>query len=139
MPETITPEEAFIGIMASAVAADDNFVDPELQMISLISTHHPYTRTLTAPELEEMIVRVREHVLRSDPITAIDFYCEQLPPEWSGTAFLCALDLIYIDGEAHPQEEQLIEQMANKFALSNDVVSHFRSVFKEKNGIPPET
>jgi uncharacterized tellurite resistance protein B-like protein len=135
MTQSLIPEEAFIGILATAIAADNKFANQELQLIDLISKYHCYTRSLSSEQLKDIIARVRDTITNSVISSVLDMYCLALPKEWRGTVFLCALDLIYIDGEAHQQEEFFIERIAANFGLELTSVDHFRSVFREKNGI----
>jgi uncharacterized tellurite resistance protein B-like protein len=128
-------EEAFIGLLASAVAADGKFMESELQLIQLITTHHVFMKNAPSELVDNMIARVRQHVLHVGPKESLNYYATSLPIEWRGAAFMCVLDLIYIDGETHAHEEEFTARLAEKFEMPPDSVEYFRSIFREKNGI----
>ena len=89
-------EEAFVGILACAVAADSFFADAELDLLEILLKHHRFTKDMAENVHSEIVERVKKYVVKNGTMTAAVNYTNFIPTEWRGAAFLSALDPMFL-------------------------------------------
>ena len=128
-------EEAFVGILACAVAADSFFADAELDLLEILLKHHRFTKDMAENVHSEIVERVKKYVVKNGTMTAAVNYTNFIPTEWRGAAFLSALDLLFVDGNSNSEESEFVRLLSARFELPTETTDRFITIFKEKHGI----
>lgn len=128
-------EEAFVGVLACAVAADGLFVDAELDLLEILLKHHRFTKDLAESVHGEIVERVKKYVVKNGTMSAAMDYTNFIPTEWRGATFLSALDLLFVDGNSNTAESDFVRLLGNRFELPTETADRFTAIFKEKHGV----
>ena len=128
-------EEAFIGVLACAVAADSLFENAELDLLELLVKYHRFTKDLAENSHSAMVERVKKNVAKNGTMTAVLDYANIIPIEWRGATYLSALDLLFVDGNSNIAESDFVQFLGSSFEIPTETTQRFVAIFREKHGV----
>lgn len=127
-------QEAFIGVLACARAADGAYPEEERNLINLICQTHALTRDISPDRYLKIAQETRSHIGEVGWQAAMNKYLEELPSDWAYTALLSVIDICLIDSKEHSEEHRCVDMVAKYFSLPADHVENFMQWFRVKNG-----
>jgi|AGTN01.2.fsa_nt_gi Tellurite resistance protein TerB. len=132
-PPKMTPPEAFVGVIMSAVAADGVITQEEaLSVITVLSRMKLY-QGKNEKELRGMLDRTVNTLKSQGPSPLIAAAKETLPADLRDTAFAVAADLVLADGIVEDKEKKFLEELQKAMGVSDDVALKITEVMVIKN------
>jgi uncharacterized tellurite resistance protein B-like protein len=132
---TMTREEAFVGALACAMAADGHYHDAEKRLLDVICEFHHFTRNLDDDAYTEIIQNVQQTLSNNGWNSAIRIYMDQVPNAWIMSLLYQIVDMLLIDGEFKPQESKFLDIILERFEFNRSDIEHVVEIMREKNGI----
>jgi len=129
----LTSEEAFLGIVLSAMAADEEFTREEahaaqyvLQRTNIFSRSNPH-------QLEQLFNSFM-HIIRKEGVgTIVDAAKDNLNDQMKETAFAVAVDLVLADGVVDVKEKEFLEKLKEAVGISDELATRIIEVLMIKN------
>ena len=128
-------EEALIGTLACAMAADGRYMDEERRLLDFVCEFHRFTRDLSDSVYEEIAERIKLRLDATPWETLIEQYLTDIPEEWLGTTFCLCLDMLLIDGRLDNEEMDCINIISDKLGIPKTDLNRLIVVFMEKNAV----
>lgn len=130
---TLSPQEAFAGIMLVTVAADGHISDDEAQSFVTISNRMRLFQGQSADNFNVMIDRLQGLLRKHGAQFLLDKATESLPRELKETAFAVIADLIFADGSVEDEEKALLEGIQGALGIPDDLAMQIVQVISIKN------
>lgn len=132
-PPKMTPQEAFVGVIMSAVAADGTISQEEaLSVMTVLSRMKLYQGT-NQNQMKSMLDRTVNTLKSQGPAPLIAAAKETLPADMRDTAFAVAADLVLADGVVADTEKKFLEDMQKAMGVADDVALKITEVLVIKN------
>lgn len=132
-PPKMTPQEAFIGVIMSAVAADGVITQEEAQGVVTILNRMKLYQGVNQKELNGMLERTVNTLKSQGPSPLITAAKETLPADMRDTAFAVAADLVLADGVVADTEKKFLEDLQKAMGVPDDVALKITEVLVIKN------
>lgn len=130
---TLSPQEAFAGILLVTVAADGHVSDDEAQGFVNIANRMRLFQGQSADEFNAMIDRLQGLLRKHGGQFLLDKATESLPRELRETAFAVVADLIFADGSVEDEEKALLEGIQGALGISDNLALQIVQVISIKN------
>lgn len=129
----LTPQDAFTGVVMSAVAADGVISQEEaLSVMTVLSRMKLYAGT-SQGQMKAMLDRAVNTLRKDGPSPLVAAAKETLPPDLRDTAFAVAADLVLADGVVEEKEKKFLEELQKAMGVPDDVALKITEVLVIKN------
>jgi tellurite resistance protein len=132
-PPKMTTQEAFVGVIMSAVAADGTISQEEALSIITVLNRMKLYQGMNQKDLKGMLDRTVTTLKNQGPGTIIAAAKETLPADMRDTAFAVAADLVLADGVVAETEKKFLEDMQKAMGVADDVALKITEVLVIKN------
>jgi tellurite resistance protein len=132
-PPKMTPPEAFLGVVMSAVAADGVITQEESLSIIAILNRMKLYQGKGEKELRGMLDRTVNTLKSQGPAPLIAAAKETLPADLRDTAFAVAADLVLADGIVEDREKKFLEELQKAMGVPDDLALKITEVMVIKN------
>ncbi len=129
----MTPPEAFLGVVMSAVAADGVITQEEQLAIIAILNRMKLYQGKGETDLRGMLDRTVNTLKSQGPAPLVAAAKETLPAELRDTAFAVAADLVLADGIVEDREKKFLEELQKAMGVPDDVALKITEVMVIKN------
>lgn len=129
----MTPPEAFIGVVMSAVAADGMISQEEAISVITILNRMKLYQGKNEKDLRGMLDRAVNTLKSQGPAPLIAAAKETLPADLRDTAFAVAADLVLADGIVEDREKKVLEELQKAMDVPDDVALKITEVMLIKN------
>jgi tellurite resistance protein len=132
-PPKMTPQEAFVGVIMSAVAADGVITQEEGLSIITVLSRMKLFQDVNQNQLKSMLDRTVNTLKSQGPAPLIAAAKETLPADLRDTAFAVSADLVLADGVVEDREKKFLEELQKAMGVSDDVALKITEVLVIKN------
>ena len=132
-PPKMTPQEAFVGVIMSAVAADGVITQEEALSVITVLNRMKLYQGMDQKQLKGMLDRTVSTLQKQGPSPLIAAAKETLPPELRDTAFAASADLVLADGVVEETEKKFLEDLQKALGVPDDVALKITEVMVIKN------
>jgi tellurite resistance protein len=132
-PPKMTPPEAFVGVVMSAVAADGVITQEEALSVITILNRMKLYKGMNEKELKSMLDRTVNTLKSQGPSPLIAAAKETLPADLRDTAFAVAADLVLADGVVENTEKKFLEDLQKAMGVPDEVALKITEVMVIKN------
>ncbi len=132
-PQKMTPQEAFTGVIMSAVASDGTITQDEAVSVIAILSRMKLYQGMNDGQIRKMLDKTVDTLKKQGPSPLIAGAKETLPAELRDTAFATAADLVLADGVVEDAEKKFLEDLQKAMGVSDDVALKITEVMVIKN------
>jgi tellurite resistance protein len=132
-PPKMTPPEAFVGVVMSAVAADGVITQEEALSVITILNRMKLYKGMSEKEIKGMLDRTVNTLKSQGPAPLVAAAKETLPADLRDTAFAVAADLVLADGIVEEKEKKFLEELQKAMGVPDDVALKITEVMVIKN------
>ena len=130
---TLTPAEAYSGILLSAVAADGHIADEEAQGLYTITARMKLYQDWAPDKFRVMMDKLLKILKREGLDKLMSRSAQALPDELKEPAFANACDLVLADGTVEDEERAVVDRLQRLLGVSGDMALTIVDVMIIKN------
>jgi tellurite resistance protein len=112
-----TPQEAVIGVLVTAMRADNEFAEDEAQALRQTLRRMKLFRDLDEAEISGLVSRMMAYQTRHPLADAVMSAARAVPLSLRRTVFAQATELVLVDGQARTEERQYLDRLAAALEL----------------------
>lgn len=126
----ISEYEAWIAILYACLSSDGENSESETDLlVNSIYTKEKFLGIQISP-LYEKVMKIKNEI---GQLKFLDMYCPVITENERPTLFSLAVDLTFADGELHREERNVIDMIAKRFQLNEELASKIIEVMMIKN------
>lgn len=130
---TLGPAESFAAIMLLVVAADGYLADDEVRLLNTTLCRMRLFRSYSDDVMRRMFDSLCGTLRREGGGVLFEAAIATLPHDVYDTAFAIATDLVLVDGQVSPEEEDLLGSLCRALELDDTLVNKVIEVMMIKN------
>ncbi len=130
---TLSPQDAFAGILLGASGCDGHIADDEVQNLATCLIRMKLYQRMQGKQFGQMLNKLHAILKKKGVEALIDQCVAKLPPELKNTAFTNAVDIVLADGVVEPDEKQFIEMLQGRLQIDNKTARMIVEVMVAKN------
>jgi tellurite resistance protein len=132
-PQKMTPQDAFTGVIMSAVASDGVITQEEAMSVIAILSRMKLYQGMNDGQIRKMLDKTVDTLKKQGPGVLIAGAKETLPTELRDTAFATAADLVLADGVVEDSEKKFLEDLQKAMGVPDDLALKITEVMVIKN------
>ncbi len=132
-PPKMTSQEAFVGVVLSAVAADGVITQEEALGVAATLSRMKLFQGVNQKQMNGMFDRIVNTLKSQGPSPLIAAAKETLPADLRDTAFAVAADLVLADGVVEDKEKKFLEDLQKALGVTDDIALKITEVLVIKN------
>jgi tellurite resistance protein len=132
-PPKMTPQEAFVGVVMSAVAADGVITQEEALGVATVLNRMKLFQGVNQNQMKGIFDRTINTLKSQGPSQLIMAAKETLPADLRDTAFAIAADLVLADGVVEDREKKFLEELQKAMGVPDDMALKITEVLVIKN------
>ena len=129
----LSKQEAFVGILLAAAAADGHIADEEAQGLCTVTQRMKLFQNVNGDKFGQIINQLVKILKREGVDKLVERCADALPAELHETAFANACDIVLADGVVEDEEKELIEKLQNELDIPGDRALDIVQVMVVKN------
>lgn len=130
---TLSPQDAFAGILLGASGCDGHIADDEVQNLATCLIRMKLYQRMQGKQFGQMLNKLHGILKKKGVEALIDQCIPKLPAELRNTAFTNAVDIVLADGVVEPDEKQFIEMLQGRLQIENNTARLIVEVMVAKN------
>ncbi|VTS08780.1 tellurite resistance TerB family protein [Tuwongella immobilis] len=130
---TITPQEAYLGILLAANASDGHVSPEEVQGFVTSVIRMKLYSEWNGDKINKAIDKMLGVIKRKGVDETVDSCAKILPEKLHKTVFANAVDLVLADGTVEDEEKEFINRLRQVLGLSGDDAQMIATVMVWKN------
>ncbi len=134
-PTTLSNEEAFVGILLAAIAADGHISNEEITDFNSFVQKSKTLQNVTGTAFNEMIDKLFRIFRREGLDQLVKLSADNLPEALRKGAFAMACDLLFSDGTIEHEEEGLLEKLKDLLCVDDSTATKIVEVMVIKNRV----
>lgn len=130
---SLSPAEAFAGVILVATAADGYIANEEVQILVSTLYRMKLFQSYPSDHVSRMISKLVRIIQTQSVDKLLKFSISSLPEYLHETAFAIATDIVLSDGEVSQEEEAILSKLSNSLMISQNTVNKIIEVMIIKN------
>lgn len=130
---SLSPQEAFAGVMMAVIASDGHISDDEAANFNLIINRTQLFQVQSASEHKAMIDKLFGILKKNDAEFLMLRAAEAMPAGMRETAFAVVTDLIFADGSVEDEEKHLLEKLQGILEIPDELALQMVRIMEIKN------
>lgn len=119
-PLKLNPQEAFIGILVSIIAADGHFSDQEIDDFNAAVRKAKILQGMSTQQFNSACDKAFGILKKQGVNSFLDIAIPVLPKETYKAIFTIACDLVFSDGAIESDEEETIENLKSRLGIDDE-------------------
>ncbi len=132
-PVTFTAKEAVIGLLFLVVTADGGIAPCEEELVIAASNRMKLLKDQVIPEFNAAVQKVRDAIDAKGRDEVFAAATTALPQDLRETVYALAVDIVFADGSAQPEELNFLRQMQESLKVPDDLATKVIEVMRIKN------
>ena len=132
---TLNPQESFVAIMLSVIAADGVITDEEASDFYSIINKAKLMQSVDERKYKELINKLLRILKKDGPEKLIELGLPNLPIEVHQGTFAYACDLVFADGSAAKEEQDILDKIKTGLNIDDALAYKVAEVVMIKNRI----
>jgi uncharacterized tellurite resistance protein B-like protein len=128
-------EEAFVGILFAVIAADGIIADEEVEDFFSVLKKAKVMQNVNNNKFRLLINKLQKINRTSGPEELVNLAADTLPAELRNGVFCIACDLVFSDGTASKEEQQILELIKNKLQIDDSLALKAAEIVIIKNRV----
>ena len=129
----LSKQEAFVGILLAAAAADGHIADEEAQGLCTVTMRMKMFQNISGDKFSKILNQLIKILKREGVHKLVERCASALPRELHETAFANACDIILADGVVEDEEKALVEKLQNELDIPGDLALDIVQIMVIKN------
>jgi uncharacterized tellurite resistance protein B-like protein len=131
----LSREESFVGILFAVIAADGIITDEEVEDFFSALKKAKVMQNVNNNQFRQMINKLQKINRNSGAEELVSLAAEELPTELRNGVFCIACDLVFSDGSASKEEQQILETIKNKLQIDDSLALKAAEIVIIKNRV----
>jgi uncharacterized tellurite resistance protein B-like protein len=128
-------EEAFVGILFAVIAADGIIADEEVEDFFSVLKKAKVMQNVNNNQFRQLINKLQKINRTSGPEELVSLAADTLPAELRNGVFCIACDLVFSDGTASKEEQQILELIKIKLQIDDSLALKAAEIVIIKNRV----
>lgn len=129
----LSSDEAFIAIIFSAIAVDEEINRDEMKLLGFILSKFKGLASLTPLQFQNLVNRFQKIIKNEGVGNLVAAAKENLSHDLRATAFANAVDLVLSDGILNEQEKEFLENLQKTISIDDALAEQIINVIVIKN------